>query len=290
MPKVASAPRSLSPSRANDFKNCPLQYRFRVIDKLPEPTTAAMMKGTLVHAVLENLYDFPGLDRTRATAIQMLKPQWLDLCASDPRAKELFTNESPQAESDFLAEAGNLIHAYFELEDPQRLQPAQRESRITAETSGGVPLKGFIDRLDVAPNGDVRVVDYKTGKSPKPAFETQALWQLKFYGLALWRTRGKIPRMLRMLYLKDARILDYSPSEADLVAVEKSIASVWEAIGNAVASGDFQPRRSPLCGWCAFKQYCPEFSGTPPQYPLPIAIPGTQPVPATGQPGQQRRG
>src|SRR5699024_10509115 len=136
-----------------------------------------------------------------------------------------------------LAEAGRLVHAYFDLEDPQRLQPAQRESLVTAETTDGVALKGYIDRVDVTPSGDIRIVDYKTGKSPKPAFEAQALWQLKFYGLAIWRTRGKIPRMLRMVYLKDTQILDYSPSESDLVAVEKSIASVWNAIGQAVASG-----------------------------------------------------
>src|SRR6516225_2707965 len=53
----SSARPSLSPSRAGDFLTCPLLYRFRVIDRLPEPPTAAAARGTLVHAVLERLFD-----------------------------------------------------------------------------------------------------------------------------------------------------------------------------------------------------------------------------------------
>src|SRR5579859_2725609 len=48
---------SLSPSRAGDFLTCPLLYRFRVIDRLPEPPSQAATRGTLVHSVLERLFD-----------------------------------------------------------------------------------------------------------------------------------------------------------------------------------------------------------------------------------------
>ena len=44
---------SLSPSRAADFKQCPLKYRFRSIDRLEEAPTPAAVRGTLVHAVLD---------------------------------------------------------------------------------------------------------------------------------------------------------------------------------------------------------------------------------------------
>ncbi len=46
----------LSPSRAADFMSCPLKYRFRVIDRLPERPSPAAARGTVVHAVLERLY------------------------------------------------------------------------------------------------------------------------------------------------------------------------------------------------------------------------------------------
>ena len=38
---------------------CPLLYRFRVIDRLPAPPSHAAARGTLVHAVLERLFEIP---------------------------------------------------------------------------------------------------------------------------------------------------------------------------------------------------------------------------------------
>ena len=49
-------PLALSPSRAGDYQQCPLLYRLRAIDRLPEPKTVAQVKGTLVHAVLEEMH------------------------------------------------------------------------------------------------------------------------------------------------------------------------------------------------------------------------------------------
>ena len=48
---------ALSPSRASDFMQCPLLYRFRVIDRLPEPPSPAAARGTLVHSVLERVFE-----------------------------------------------------------------------------------------------------------------------------------------------------------------------------------------------------------------------------------------
>ena len=60
----AAFPGSLSPSRANDFLTCPLLFRFRTIDRLPEPSSPAALRGTLVHTALEHLFDLPAADWT----------------------------------------------------------------------------------------------------------------------------------------------------------------------------------------------------------------------------------
>src|SRR5262249_58875376 len=65
---------SLSPSRAGDFLTCPLLYRFRVIDRLPEPPSQAAVRGTLVHAVLERLFDRSAADRTPEAARPLMEP------------------------------------------------------------------------------------------------------------------------------------------------------------------------------------------------------------------------
>ena len=65
---------ALSPSRASDFKQCPLLYRFRAIDRLPEPSSTAQVRGSVVHAALEQLYALPAQDRVRETAMSLVQP------------------------------------------------------------------------------------------------------------------------------------------------------------------------------------------------------------------------
>ena len=88
---TSSTPRplALSPSRASDYKQCPLLYRFRAIDKLPEPKTIAQVKGTLVHAVLEEMHKLPRAERTYPAAVKMIKPSWADMTAKDAELLEL---------------------------------------------------------------------------------------------------------------------------------------------------------------------------------------------------------
>src|SRR5690625_3693555 len=81
---------SLSPSRARDFMQCPLLYRFRTIDELPEPPSSAALRGTLVHSVLENVFDLPAASRTVEKAQELVGPAWEELLASEPEAAALF--------------------------------------------------------------------------------------------------------------------------------------------------------------------------------------------------------
>src|SRR5216683_1788978 len=208
---------ALSPSRAADFMTCPLLYRFRVIDRLPEPPTPATARGTLVHAALERLFDLPAAERTPEAARALLIPEWDRLAA-------------------------------------------------------GLRLRGYIDRLDVAPGGEIRIVDYKTGRAPREAYEASALFQMKFYALVIWRLRGVVPRLLQLMYLAEGEVLRYSPDESDLLATERKVAALWKAIERARDAGDWRPRPSRLCDWCNHKALCPEFGGTPPPLPESASV------------------
>lgn len=258
---------SLSPSRASDFMSCPLKYRFRVVDRLPEPPTVEASRGTLVHSVLEQLFDLPAADRTPEAAAALVPAAWAALRAAEPEVAELFAEPAELAA--WLASAGDLLRAYFTLEDPRLLTPEGREERVTVLLDGGLELRGIIDRLDRRAGGELRIVDYKTGAAPRPGFEGSALFQMKFYALVLWRSSGVLPGELALLYLKDRQVLRYAPTEADLVATERKIRALWAAIDQATRTGDFRPRRSRLCDWCAHQLLCPAFGGTPP--PLPPA-------------------
>ena len=260
---------SLSPSRAGDFMTCPLLYRYRSIDRLPQSPSSAAVRGTLVHAVLERLFDVPAGERTPQHAATLLAPEWERLKEAEPEVAGLFTEDGElQA---WLTSAEALLEGYFSLEDPRRLDPAERESFVEVVLPGGLRLRGIVDRLDVAPSGDLRVVDYKTGRSPGEAWEGKALFQMKFYALVLWRTRGVIPRRLQLMYLGDREILAYSPDESDLLATERKILALWEAIERATLARDFRPRVSKLCDWCDHQAHCPEKGGT--LLPWPVVVP-----------------
>jgi putative RecB family exonuclease len=264
---------SLSPSRAADFKTCPLLYRFRSIDRLPEKPSVEQARGTLVHAVLERLFDLPSTGRTPAAAGDLVSPQWDRLVTEQPELAGLFADGDEEAAAAFLRSAAALLEGYFAVEDPRRLEPAERESLISAVVDGELLIRGYLDRLDVAPDGALRVVDYKTGGAPREAFEARALFQLKFYALVLWRTRGVVPRVLRLLYLKDAEVCDYAPDADELVRFERTVVALWRAIEAATAAQDFRPRPSRLCDWCSHQALCPSFGGTPPPFPAPAAAP-----------------
>jgi putative RecB family exonuclease len=271
---------SLSPSRAADFKTCPLLYRFRTIDRLPERKSLAAVRGTLVHSVLEKLYDLPPAERTVAGALELVEPAWAEL-RDVPGVAELFqTAQDDGAETDlnapesvqaWLASAGKLVERYFTLEDPTRIQPHGREELVEVTLPDGLLLRGYVDRLDLAANGALRVVDYKTGSTPREAFEGKALFQMKFYALVLWRTRGVVASQLKLLYLGDGDALTYSPDEQELVRFERTLLAIWAAIERAVQTGDFRPNKSRLCDWCDHQALCPSFGGTPPPFPAEAA-------------------
>ncbi len=257
---------SLSPSRAGDFMTCPLLYRFRTIDRLPEQPSPEAVRGTVVHKVLEDLFDLPAPDRTPERAADLLAPSWEALLAEEPGLAEMFGNEGPEI-GVWMASCKEALDRYFTLEDPRRLEPAQRELYVETVLDSKLLLRGFVDRLDVAPTGEVRVVDYKTGRSPSEFFEAKALFQMKFYALVLWRSTGTMPTVLQLIYLGNGEVLRYSPDESDLRATERKVQAVWGAVNRAAESGDWRPKKGPLCAWCSFQQLCPEFGGTPP--PLP---------------------
>ncbi|MFE5212836.1 RecB family exonuclease [Streptomyces sp. NPDC056600] len=277
-PRAPAPPRSLSPSRAADFMRCPLLYRFRVIDRLPERPSEAATRGTLVHAVLERLFDAPAAERTAPRARDLLPGQWQRLRESRPEVAELFADDPDGVRlARWLEEAERLVERWFTLEDPTRLEPVEREFTVETELESGLRLRGIIDRVDVAPTGEVRIVDYKTGKAPRPQYAEEALFQMKFYALVVWRLKRVLPRRLQLVYLGSGDVVTYDPAPEDLRRVERKLLALWEAIAQATATGDWRPRRGKLCDWCDHQAHCPEFGGTPPPYPLPVTLPAPRP-------------
>ena len=234
--------------------------------RLPEAPTPAAVRGTVVHAVLERLFDLPAPQRTLGSACSLLAPQWERVRGEEPELAALFDGDEA-AVGAWLTGAEELLARWFELEDPTRLEPAERELYVETTLDDGLLLRGYVDRLDVAADGRMRIVDYKTGRAPSPLFEAKALFQMKFYALVLWRLRGRVPALLQLVYLGNGEVLRYAPDEGELLATERKVKALWAAIDRAARTGDWRPSPGKLCDLCDHRALCPAFGGTPP--PLP---------------------
>lgn len=127
--KAVRAP-ALSPSRAGDYKQCPLLYRYRAIDRLPESPTQAQVKGTVVHAALENLFDMPAGLRVPESAELLVDGAWGALCEETPELRDLVPDDQVDR---FLADAHKLISTYYTLENPTAFTPESCELRVEVD-------------------------------------------------------------------------------------------------------------------------------------------------------------
>jgi len=207
-----------------------------------------------VHAVLEDLFELPRDQRVESTAIELLPEKWANHQVEKPEITKAVLDEK-----EWLDRVKSLLSTYFMLEDPSTFDSTYRELHLERDMSDEVYLHGYVDRLDIAATGEVRIVDYKTGKSPKPGWEEKALFQLRVYALLYWRGEGVIPRLLQLLYLGDGRSVKSSPTEKELIATERILTNISQEILTAIETDHFPTKKSRLCDWCSFKEICPAF-------------------------------
>lgn len=253
---------ALSASRAKEYLRCPLQYRLHVVDRIREPATRATALGTLVHSVLEHLYDAPADQRTPEYAQSLVTPRWEEMHANDSSLDALFADASEM--QSWMGDVRQVVDRYFQVEDPRWLEPRSREERVDVVSPDGIRLRGFVDRIDCSPAGDLRVVDYKTGKAPSPRYVEEALFQMRFYALLL-RESDRLPARTQLLYLKSGQVLTLDPEPSDIDRFQGEVTGIWAGIETDARRGVFAPRRNPLCGWCAMKSLCPVFEGRTPE-------------------------
>jgi putative RecB family exonuclease len=212
------------------------------------------------------MFGRPAQERTPDITAAEVGPLWQRMSEEHEELRDLLPAEDLPG---WLESAEQLVRTYFTLEDPRRFDPEACEFAVEIEVQGSVPLRGFVDRLDLASTGELRVVDYKTGRAPGEDFEASALYQLKFYALMLYRLRGVVPTQLKLIYLADGMSLQYAPTESELISFENGVAALWRAISEAIETGNFPPRPSSWCRFCAHQSLCPEFGGITPPYPGP---------------------
>jgi putative RecB family exonuclease len=262
-------PRSLSPSKVTSFRDCALAFRFSAIDHLPEEPTIWTVKGTLVHQVLERLFwHHERGGRTVQAASFELDTVWTGLQADPDFLALALTSEEAH---DFRTEAWALVQNYFTLEDPNEVTPVGVELLLEARV-GNLRLRGIIDRLDLTADGELVVVDYKTGRAPSPAYEQSKLIGVHIYALLCQEVLGRRPAEVRLLHLKEPLAISTTPTEQSLRGQRQRAVAVWTAIERACRDEDFRPHPSPLCNYCRFREFCPAYGGNPEEAALALGV------------------
>jgi putative RecB family exonuclease len=248
-------PARLSPSSIETFRQCPLKFKFSRIDKLREPPTDATTLGSFVHAVLEDLYALPAAERTLATARTLMATQWHENWAA--QAEEILSFDT-DAIHRFRWQAWWCVENHFAIENPQRLEPGGIETELVGEIDG-VPMRGFIDRWDRQRSG-LKVVDYKTGKTPRPQWASGKFFQLLIYADMLAARTGEPVTNLELQYLKDGVPLRRTVTPSELDEMRRIVTEAYDGIRTRGEAGQFEPTPNRLCDWCHFKPMCPAWN------------------------------
>ena len=241
-----------------------------------------------MHAALEKLYALPAAERGPDTAVTLVDPAWERLIAPNPSWPRHRPGAAGRAAEGSQGAAVGLLPAG----GPAAFRPAElrttrrgRTRRRHAAAWVRRPHRRRADRRAARR----RLQDRQGAPEARALAEFKAMFQMKFYAVALLRSRGVLPARLRLLYLADGQVLDYSPDLDELLRFEKTLMAIWRAIQSAGATGDFRPHPSRLCDWCAHHAHCPVFGGTPPPYPgwprAPTRV-TTTPSCTTGRPSE----
>ena len=143
----------------------------------------------------------------------------------------------------------------------RQVRPQSCEQRIEVELADGTLLRGFVDRIDVAGTGE-RGSSTTRPAAPLPrsprAGRVQALFQMKFYAVALLRSRDVLATRLRLIYLADGQLLDYTPTSTELLRFEKTLMAIWRP-SNPPAPAAIPATTVAAVGWCSHQAPCPVY-------------------------------
>jgi len=248
--------KNLSPSRASQFKTCPKQFKYANVDKILEPTNEVQAKGTTVHQALEDLFDLPSDERTTEKLHDLFREAWTKVRGNDEH-HNLFS--SIEEERDWGLEGLKLLNNYMTLEDPRSFEPIERE-RWVRGTIEDLNLRGILDRMDRNDNGELIIVDYKSGKAPLAKYKEPRFFALKLYALLIKEETGEMPVELKLIYLQNSTIHTLKIDNEILEQAKQEILEVWNNIKIAFQNNEFPPIKNALCDWCYYKPICPIYN------------------------------
>ncbi len=253
-----------TPTRLSTWLDCPRRYRMTYLDRPPPPKGppwAHNSVGASVHTALAAWWRLPYARRTVTEAGDLLERGWIDLGFADAAQSQAWRGR-----------ARRMVEGYVRRLDPA-VEPLGVERTVATRTER-IAVSGRIDRLDERPAGggaELVVVDYKTGRHVLTTDDARASLPLALYALAAERVMRRPCRRVELHHLPTGAVLAWEHTEQTLarqlgraedIAAECAAADEDYRGGLGPADTDrvFPPRPGSWCGWCDYRQHCPDGS------------------------------
>lgn len=252
-------PKSLSPSRLADFQACPRRYQYASVERIAQPASYASAKGRFVHYVFEHLFQLSADERTIERARDFMSPATTSILTAEVRTEVAMDDAMLKR---LLDETNDILDTYFAMEDPRVVTHEGVELRLGV-TVDGVPLFGILDRLDRDAEGQLVIVDYKTGALPNRNYDSATFANAELYAALCEAKLGERPSKMRLLYVTHGKSVERDVTEVVVRARAGAAASAWGRINRYYLDGEFPatPSRN-TCRFCAYQSIC-RASGVP---------------------------
>jgi RecB family exonuclease len=243
----------VSASALDAWRDCPRRYRMAYVDRPAPPRGGAFAHSSLgssVHNALRDWWLAPRARRTPEAAATMLDLAWIPDGFRDREQAETWRSR-----------ARAWVTRYVAGLDPDD-EPRSVERNVAARY-GDTQLKGRVDRLDDR-DGELVVVDYKTGRRGVSELEARGSWALAIYAYAVERTLRRPCRRVELHHLPTGDVVSHELTEDALrrqldrivETTEEARAAVEAVAGGADPDALFPARASPGCAWCDFHRSC----------------------------------
>ncbi len=260
-----------TPSRLQTWLDCPRRYRLTYVERPTTPRGQAWAHTTMgaaVHVALARWWSGPRDRRSPAGARTLLERAW-PLHGTVPDG---FADAAQSAR--WRQRAADMVERYAATLDPDD-EPLGVERTVSTRTDG-LLLSGRVDRVDVR-DGELVVVDYKTGQRPPGPDDARRSLALALYALAAAHSLRRRSRRVELHHLPTGRVAAFEHTDASLTGhLDRAAAAAVEAADatDALAAGGdadvlFPPRTSSGCAWCNHLRACPagQAAAGPPRRP-----------------------